>query len=91
MSFRALPRALPAAAGRRTFSSTPRQNVAKMTIVGRLAAEPEMTATSTGAEIVRYAVGSSTGPRDNRVTSWFKVASFDQGPRRDYLMGLQKG
>ncbi|KAI9818439.1 MAG: ssDNA-binding protein, mitochondrial [Pycnora praestabilis] len=76
----------------RTFTSTPRANLAKMTIVGRLAAEPELTATSTGQEMVRYAVGTSYGPKDNKQTSWFRVASFEnEGPRRDYLMGLQKG
>jgi len=63
-----------------------------MTIIGRLAAEPELTATSTGQEIVKYAVGTSHGPRDNRQTSWFRVASFvEPGPRRDHLLGLGKG
>ncbi|MCJ1361413.1 ssDNA-binding protein, mitochondrial [Acarospora aff. strigata] len=63
-----------------------------MTIVGRLAAEPELTATSTGREMVKYAVGTSYGPRDNQKTSWFRVASFDEaGPRRDLLLGLGKG
>ncbi|KAI9849777.1 MAG: ssDNA-binding protein, mitochondrial [Thelocarpon superellum] len=76
----------------RSFSSTSSPQVAKMTIVGRLAAEPEIQPTSTGTDIIKYAIGTSYGPRDNRQTSWFKVSSFEQeGPRRDYLLGLQKG
>ena len=76
----------------RPFSSSRAAQVAKMTIVGRLAAEPELQATSTGTDIVKYAIGTSYGPKDNRQTSWFKVTSFEQeGPRRDFVLGLQKG
>ncbi|KAI9844362.1 MAG: ssDNA-binding protein, mitochondrial [Sclerophora amabilis] len=63
-----------------------------MTIVGRLGAEPEIQPTSTGQDVIKYAVGTSYGPRDARQTSWFKVSSFEkEGPRRDLLLGLQKG
>jgi len=75
----------------RSFSSTPRGSLARMQLIGRLAAEPELTTTSTGRTLVKYAVGVSTGPRDARETSWFRVASFDEGPRRDLLLGLPKG
>ncbi|KZF19153.1 nucleic acid-binding protein [Xylona heveae TC161] len=75
----------------RAFSTTPRNQLAKMTLIGRLAADPELTATSSGQEMVRYAIGTSYGPKDNRQTSWFRIASFDDGPRRDYLLSLQKG
>ncbi|KAI9826653.1 MAG: ssDNA-binding protein, mitochondrial [Thelocarpon impressellum] len=76
----------------RAFSSTPCAMVAKISIVGRLAAEPELQPTASGNDVVKYAVGTSYGPRDNRQTSWFRVASFEaEGPRRDYLLGLQKG
>jgi len=33
----------------------------------------------------------STGPKDARETSWFRIASFDEGARRDLLLGLPKG
>ncbi|MCJ1351121.1 MAG: ssDNA-binding protein, mitochondrial [Icmadophila ericetorum] len=76
----------------RAFSSTPRPQIAKITIVGRLAAEPELTSTSTGQDMVRYAVGTSYGPRENRQTSWWRVASFvEEGKGREKLMGLAKG
>lgn len=76
----------------RAFSTTPTRPVAKITIVGRLAAEPELTATSTGQEMVRYAIGTSYGPKENRQTSWWRVASFaPEGPGRDYLTRLEKG
>lgn len=85
-----------AAAGRphavRAFSTTGPRPVARITIIGHLADTPELQATSTGHEILKYAVASNSGPKDNRQTSWFRVASFEpEGPRRDFLRSLPKG
>lgn len=81
-----------AALSARSFSSSSSRSVARMILTGRLAAEPELQATSTGQDVIKYAVGTSYGPKDNRQTSWFRVASFaPEGPQRDYLLGLQKG
>ncbi|KAF2143009.1 uncharacterized protein K452DRAFT_225799 [Aplosporella prunicola CBS 121167] len=76
---------------RRAFSTTPRASLARMSIIGRLAAEPEAVQASTGREMVRYALGTSYGRGDNKSVSWFSITSFDEGPRRDYLLGLPKG
>ncbi|KAF3012985.1 ssDNA-binding protein, mitochondrial [Neopestalotiopsis sp. 37M] len=77
---------------RRAFSTTSPRPLAKMTIIGNLAATPELKATASGREVVEYAVASNSGPRDNRTTSWFRVAAFEpEGPRRDYLTSLPKG
>lgn len=76
---------------RRSFSSTPSSPLAKITVVGRLATDPEASVTSNGKGLVKYVVGSSTGSQENRKTSWFRVSSFDEGPRKDYVMGLKKG
>ncbi|KAF6802380.1 ssDNA binding protein [Colletotrichum sojae] len=76
----------------RAFSTSPSHNLARITIVGNLADTPELHATSTGREIVKYAIASHHGPKDNRQTSWFRVTSFEnEGPRRDYLQNLPKG
>ncbi|TGJ82916.1 hypothetical protein E0Z10_g5846 [Xylaria hypoxylon] len=76
----------------RAFSASARRDIAKITLIGNLAATPEVRATSSGKELVEYAVASSDGPRDNRHTSWFRVATFvEEGPRRDYLTSLPKG
>ncbi|KAK9779132.1 hypothetical protein AB5N19_06548 [Seiridium cardinale] len=81
-----------AISARRAFSTTSPRPLAKMTIVGNLAATPELKATSSGREVVEYAIASNSGPRDNRVTSWFRVSAFEaEGPRRDYLTSLPKG
>lgn len=63
-----------------------------MTLVGRLGADPELAETGKG-QVIKYVVGTSYGPRDNRQTSWFRVASFAQEgtPQRDLVMGLSKG
>ncbi|KAK0379257.1 single-strand binding protein family [Colletotrichum limetticola] len=80
------------ASAARAFSTTPSNNVARITIVGNLADAPEVVPTSTGREIIRYAVASNSGPKDNRQTSWFRVTSFEaEGPRRDFLQSLPKG
>ncbi|KAI1374972.1 nucleic acid-binding protein [Hypoxylon crocopeplum] len=86
-------RATAAAPGlARAFSASARRDIAKITLVGNLAATPELKATSTGRDIIEYAVASNSGPRDNRQTSWFKVAAFiEEGPRRDFLTSLPKG
>ena len=62
-----------------------------MSVIGRLAAAPEVVTTPNGREIVRYAVGSGYGPSDNRQVSWFRVASFDDGAKRQALLALPKG
>ncbi|CAG8972014.1 hypothetical protein HYALB_00008299 [Hymenoscyphus albidus] len=77
----------------RSFStSASRSSFAKMTIIGRLADTPELQATSTGNEILKYAIGTNSGPRDNQKTSWFRVTSFiPEGPQRDFIASLDKG
>ncbi|KAI9741827.1 MAG: ssDNA-binding protein, mitochondrial [Cirrosporium novae-zelandiae] len=79
----------------RFLSSTPSRSLARISIVGNLGADPELVATSTGRDVIRYQVATSHGPPDedgNRKTSWFRVSAFTaEGPGRDYLMGLQKG
>ena len=77
----------------RSFSTAaPRSSFAKMTIIGRLADTPELQPTSTGQEILKYVVGTNSGPRDNQKTSWFRVTSFiPEGPQRDFIAGLDKG
>ncbi|KFH48879.1 Single-stranded DNA-binding protein-like protein [Hapsidospora chrysogenum ATCC 11550] len=75
----------------RSFSTTSPRSIAKMSIIGNLADTPELHQTSNGRELVRYAVASNTGPRDNRQTSWFRITSFNEGPRRDFLLSLPKG
>ncbi|PPJ54589.1 hypothetical protein CBER1_06179 [Cercospora berteroae] len=78
----------------RAFSTSPARPLAKMQLIGRLADVPELVPTSTGREIVKYAIGVSEGPRDEngqRGVSWFKVASFQDGPQRDLLLSLPKG
>ncbi|KAF6223625.1 hypothetical protein HO133_000468 [Letharia lupina] len=63
-----------------------------MIIVGRLADAPEIVATSRGQDMIRYALATNHGPKDNRQTSWWKVASFlPEGGARDLLMALGKG
>jgi len=76
----------------RSFSSSASRSVARLILTGRLGGEPELSATATGKDIVKYSVGSSYGPRDNRQTSWFRIAAFlEEGPQRDYILSLQKG
>ena len=76
----------------RAFSTTPSRPLAKIQLIGHLAAPPELTATSTGNEIVKYSLATSSGPRDNRQTSWWRVTAFiEAGARRDFLLNLDKG
>lgn len=92
MNLRALSRATAPAA--RAFSTSTPRSLARMQLIGRLADTPESTPTSTGRDIIRYALGVSSGPRDesgNRQTSWFRVASFTEGAQKDLMLSLPKG
>lgn len=76
----------------RAFSQTTPTQLARMTLVGRLAADPELKQAKTGGDYINYTVGTSYGPKEARQTSWFRVASFaPEGPGRDLTMGLTKG
>ncbi|KAJ5113895.1 ssDNA binding protein [Penicillium angulare] len=86
-----LRQATTAASAARTFSSSAARAAARITITGRLAATPEAHATSTGQDIIRYAVASSYGSRENRKTSWFQIASFSEDKQREHLLSLPKG
>ncbi|OTA59991.1 nucleic acid-binding protein [Hypoxylon sp. EC38] len=92
MSFLARRATAAAPSLSRAFSASARRDIAKITLVGNLAATPELKATSTGRDVIEYAVASNSGPKDNRHTSWFRVAAFiEEGPRRDFLISLPKG
>lgn len=75
----------------RSFTTTPSCALARTQLIGRLASAPELVATPSGREVIRYAVGVEAGPKSAREVSWFRVASFDEGARREFVMGLQKG
>ncbi|TLD29854.1 ssDNA binding protein [Venturia nashicola] len=82
----------PVAANARAFSTTSRSAYAKIQVIGRLAAQPELVDTSTGNTMVKYTVASDFGPKDNRQTSWWRVANFQpEGAQRDFVLGLPKG
>ncbi|KAL8894768.1 MAG: hypothetical protein Q9207_008416, partial [Kuettlingeria erythrocarpa] len=76
----------------RTFTTTPRPAGARISIIGRLAAQPEIHTTSTGRDMIRYALGTNHGPKESRETCWWKVAVFpNDGPLKDAIMELGKG
>lgn len=78
----------------RTFSTaSPLQSsVAKIQLIGRLAAEAELAATSDGTDMIRYSLATNSGTKENRKTSWWKIASFaGEGKGRDLLLSLGKG
>jgi len=75
----------------RAFSASPASQLARMTVVGRLGVAPEEVTISGDRTLVRYVIGSSFGKGEDKKTSWFRVASFVQGPQKDFLMGVPKG
>lgn len=80
------------ASANRAFSTTARNNYAKLAVIGRLAGAPEAHASSTGRTYVKYSLATSHGSRDNERTSWWNVTSFPSSDaQKDYLLGLPKG
>jgi hypothetical protein len=76
----------------RAFSQTTPAQLARLTMVGRLGADPELKQSKGGNDYIQYVVGSGYGPKEARQTSWFRVASFaPEGAARDFTMSLTKG
>jgi hypothetical protein len=83
-------RATPTCA--RAFSSTRPSQLARMTVVGRLGTAPEEISVSSGDRtLVRYVIGTNYGKGEKQKTSWFRVASFVEGPQKDFLLSVPKG
>ena len=91
MSFLLRPSFARTPAFARAFSSTRASQLAKMTVVGRLAAAPEEVEIPNNKTLGRYALGSSFGKADNKKTSWFRIASFVDGPQKEFLLSVPKG
>ena len=96
LSARRLPQATNSI--RRAFSTTSARDLARLSLIGRLGAAPELITTGNGRELIKYVVAVPTGPTDsegNRATSWFRVSNFnisDEGSKgRNYLTSLEKG
>lgn len=66
-----------------------------MDLLGRLAAQPELSTTTAGAPIVKYAVGTSYGSMNARKTSWWKVVYYPkengEDHQKNYILSLGKG
>jgi single-stranded DNA-binding protein len=65
------------------LSAAPRRSFAKLTLVGRLGAAPELITTPAGTEQIRYVVASSESIRPRHAdgslgepkTNWFRVSA----------------
>ena len=87
-------RAAAAPSAFRAFSTSAPRGLARITLVGNLGDSPELVPTSTGHELIKYSIASSSGPKDNRHTSWFRVSKFlreGDEKKRDFLLSIPKG
>jgi hypothetical protein len=60
----------------RAFSSTPRANVAKLTLVGRLGADPVTERIRDDTLMVKYVVGDRVKEGSEFKTAWYRVTNF---------------
>ena len=65
------------------------RTMAKMSIIGRLTADPEVITTLSGHECVRYTVAKGHGK--DKYPSFFRIMMFEEGKDRETLLGLPKG
>lgn len=75
----------------RSFSGTASSQYARMTIVGRIVHEPEHSTTANGTNIVKYVVASNPGRKEERQSSFYRVAAFPGEGLQNLLLSLPKG
>jgi hypothetical protein len=73
-----------------TFTTSAPRPITKLTLIGRLAADPETVTTSNG-QFIKYTVVTSNKSRaGEEKPSYFNVASFEENSRQ-YLSAVKKG
>ena len=76
----------------RAFSTSRSSQLARITVIGRVGTDPETIESTKGVTVVKYVVGSSSGPKDKQETSWFKISAFPKSDtQRDFYNSLTKG
>ncbi|KAK6353534.1 ssDNA-binding protein, mitochondrial [Orbilia brochopaga] len=84
-AIRTLPRQVRPA---RLFStSTPRGDLARVTLIGRVGTEPEMSQSSNGTQMMKYTLATSSGVGEARQTQWHRILAFGE----PHPAGLTKG
>ncbi|KAK7534320.1 ssDNA-binding protein [Phyllosticta citribraziliensis] len=79
-------------ASARSFSSSPRSQLAKFTLVGRLARDPELRTSSKGEEFITYSIACRDGNKGNSETSFYNVSRFGlTDGLKSLLLSLPKG
>ncbi|KAF8428620.1 hypothetical protein EV426DRAFT_585097 [Tirmania nivea] len=89
--FRPIARAFLSTASHRTFSSTSRaQDVARLTICGRISKDPESIETQSGNSFLKYTVATGFGMGEARRTTFWNVSVFDER-QKEIVSALAKG
>ncbi|KAI5283951.1 hypothetical protein KEM54_001701 [Ascosphaera aggregata] len=78
-------------AAARAFSTSAARPYARVQLIGNLGSDPELVATSTGREIIRYTLAVQASRSDPSKVSWFRISSFAEGSQREFLLGMTKG
>lgn len=78
-------------ASRQFSTSSARSYLAKCTLVGRIANNPEVVSNN-GQDYVRYTIATQGGSKDNQKTNFFDVTAFPSGGSGlDYFASMTKG
>jgi len=74
-----------------TFTTSAPRPIAKLTLIGRLTADPETVTTSNGQEFIKYTIASNYKSRaGEEKPNFFNVASFEEHGKQ-YLSTIKKG
>ena len=89
--FRPVARTLLNTAACRAFSSTSTaQDVARLTICGHVARDPETIEAHNGTSFLKYSVATGFGRGEARRTTFWNVAVFDER-QKEIVSSLSKG
>ncbi len=79
---------MPMLRARLFSSSSSARNMAKLTLIGRVGAQPEAHTTQAGVDMVRYVVAVN-GPKER--VNWYRIACFETNSMEYIQKNVHRG
>ncbi|KAJ6264018.1 hypothetical protein Dda_0157 [Drechslerella dactyloides] len=71
-------RTLPRHPARLFSTSTPRRDLARVTLIGRVGTDPEISQSAAGNQMMKYTLATSSGQGEARTTQWHRILAMGE-------------